>query len=116
VEGIVQRVEIARTGIVVPAGWNASYRLVVRDAVLSTTDSPNEREAAEIATNVLRVFSPFGFTVAFGTHLYELARRFEEQYSGTTLFRVRPTSGVTGHVGRGCCSGTVCLRRCSRTR
>jgi len=46
----------------------------------------NEREGADIATDVLFAFRRFGITVAFVTHLYELARRFEEQDSGTTLF------------------------------
>lgn len=46
----------------------------------------NEREAADIATDVLRAFSHVNITVAFVTHLYELAHRFEQEHAATTLF------------------------------
>lgn len=46
----------------------------------------NEREGAEIAGDVLRAFNQVGITVAFVTHLYELAHRFQREHSDTTLF------------------------------
>lgn len=46
----------------------------------------NEREAAEIATDILRALNQVGITVVFVTHLYELAHRFEQQHGQTTLF------------------------------
>ncbi len=46
----------------------------------------NEREAAEIATDILRALHQVGITVVFVTHLYELAHRFQQQHGQTTLF------------------------------
>lgn len=46
----------------------------------------NEREAAEIATDILRALNQVGITVVFVTHIYELAHRFQHQHSATTLF------------------------------
>jgi hypothetical protein len=46
----------------------------------------NEREAAEIATDILRALNHVGITVVFVTHLYELAHRFEQQHAATSLF------------------------------
>ncbi|MFC4242924.1 hypothetical protein ACFOYW_06040 [Gryllotalpicola reticulitermitis] len=44
----------------------------------------NEVEASEIATDILRALGEAGVTVAFVTHIYELAHRYER--SSTTLF------------------------------
>jgi len=46
----------------------------------------NEREAAEIATEILQAMNHAGITVVFVTHLYELSHRFYQQHRETTLF------------------------------
>lgn len=46
----------------------------------------NEREAAEIATDILRALNHVGIAVVFVTHLYELAHRFQQEHARSTLF------------------------------
>lgn len=48
--------------------------------------STNEREAAEIATDVLHALNHTGIAVAFVTHLYELSHRFWEDGTEDTVF------------------------------
>jgi DNA mismatch repair ATPase MutS len=53
----------------------------------------NEREAAEIAGDVLRALSDVGIAIAFVTHSYELAYRFHDEHTDSTLFlRAQPES------------------------
>ena len=56
----------------------------------------NEREASEIAADILRALNHVGITVVFVTHLYELAHRFEQERAQTTLF-LRADRDETGH-------------------
>jgi DNA mismatch repair ATPase MutS len=56
----------------------------------------NEREAAEIASDILRALNQVGITVVFVTHLYDLAHRFHREHSQTTLF-LRADRDDTGH-------------------
>lgn len=46
----------------------------------------NEREATEIATDILRALNHVGISVVFVTHLYELAHRFQQEHDRSTLF------------------------------
>lgn len=55
----------------------------------------NEREAAEIATDILRALRQVGITVVFVTHNYELAHGFEEQDGRSTVF-LRADRDTTG--------------------
>jgi DNA mismatch repair ATPase MutS len=56
----------------------------------------NEREAAEIATEIIRAMNHVGITVAYVTHLYELSHHFYQHHTDTTLF-LRADRGSDGH-------------------
>jgi len=46
----------------------------------------NEREGADIAAEVIRAMTDAHIRVLFVTHLYDLARRYEDEHSNRTLF------------------------------
>jgi DNA mismatch repair ATPase MutS len=56
----------------------------------------NEREAAEIATEIIRAMNHAGITVVYVTHLYELSHRFYQHHPDTTLF-LRADRDSDGH-------------------
>ncbi|MEO6881252.1 MAG: DNA mismatch repair protein [Mycobacteriaceae bacterium] len=64
------------------AGRIRPHALLLCNESFATT---NEREAAEIASDILRALNQVGIRVVFVTHLYELAHRFEQQHDPTTL-------------------------------
>jgi hypothetical protein len=69
------------------------------DGLLLSNESfaaTNEREATEIAADILRALNQVGITVVFVTHLYELAHRLEQEHAQTTLF-LRAERDDTGH-------------------
>jgi DNA mismatch repair ATPase MutS len=55
----------------------------------------NEREGSEVAAEFLRAMDDIGVTVAYVTHLYELAHRYQQQHADTTLF-LRADRGTDG--------------------
>ncbi len=56
----------------------------------------NEREASEIAAEVIRAMNHVGIKVVFVTHLYELSHRFYQDHADTTLF-LRADRDSDGH-------------------
>ncbi len=75
------------------AGRIGPHALLLCNESFATT---NERQAAEIATDILRALDQVGITVVFVTHNYELAHRFEQEYGQTTLL-LRAERDETGH-------------------
>lgn len=56
----------------------------------------NEREGSDIAAGVIRAMNDAGIRVVFVTHMYDLARRYEDENAPTTLF-LRADRGEEGH-------------------
>lgn len=55
----------------------------------------NEREGSEIASEFLHAMKDIGVTVAYVTHLYDLAHRYQQRHAETTLF-LRADRGTDG--------------------